>query len=275
MYNDIILNPYLKVEQQPRHSLKRVVELRSRLPKTTRPAAALVAALAFFCWAQPINNQTPQFNAAPSLSLPNFVSLNMTHRLDPRHFKDSSADRFSTKLSTSMDSASWSRIAASKASGPSQGGVHLPAVSPKRRPQPSYSSADGGRDNFSTTINKIAHQYGVDPALVHAVIQVESAFNPAAISPRGARGLMQVMPATGQAYGYGITELEHPASNIHAGTRHLRNLMGTFKNNLTLTLAAYNAGEYAVKRHGYQVPPYRETRRYVVKVLHYYRKFKS
>ncbi|MBF0622082.1 MAG: lytic transglycosylase domain-containing protein [Magnetococcales bacterium] len=127
--------------------------------------------------------------------------------------------------------------------------------------------------NYSTTIKRLANRYKVEPALVHAVIQAESSFNPNALSPKGAVGLMQLMPET--AAKYGVRDRWDPENNIHAGARHLRRLLHMFKNNLTLSLAAYNAGENAVRRYGNRVPPYRETRRYVQKVLRYYREYRN
>ena len=123
---------------------------------------------------------------------------------------------------------------------------------------------------FAKDIHNAAHQAALDPALVHAVIDVESRYNPAARSPKGALGLMQVMPATGQRYG-----VPNPArsveANLSAGTQYLRDLMTLFDGRLDLVLAAYNAGENAVLRYGMRIPPYRETREYVPAVLSRYR----
>ena len=113
----------------------------------------------------------------------------------------------------------------------------------------------------------------MDPALIHAVISVESGYNPSARSSAGAVGLMQLMP--GIARRYGVKDRLDPAQNILGGARYLRDLEVMFSNNLQLVLAAYNAGEEAVLKYGRRVPPYRETAAYVPKVMGYYRKFRA
>jgi len=120
---------------------------------------------------------------------------------------------------------------------------------------------------FSPLIERQARARGVDPGLVHAVIRAESGYRPDAVSPKGAVGLMQLMPAT--ASRFGVADREHPESNVSAGTAYLRLLLDRF-NSVPLALAAYNAGEGAVMRHGNQIPPYAETRGYVARVLRDY-----
>ncbi|MBK7425008.1 MAG: lytic transglycosylase domain-containing protein [Propionivibrio sp.] len=105
---------------------------------------------------------------------------------------------------------------------------------------------------------------GLDPELVHAVIAVESAYQPAAVSPKGAVGLMQVMPET--ASSHGVSDPADVAANLRAGTRHLSGLMARVDNRLDLVLAAYNAGEGAVRRRQWR-PHTRETRSYVPAVI--------
>jgi soluble lytic murein transglycosylase-like protein len=117
-----------------------------------------------------------------------------------------------------------------------------------------------------------AERYGVDAALVKAIIHAESDFRPKARSRVGARGLMQLMPETARMYGVSGGRLYEPRTNIHAGVRHLRSLLRTFEGNVRLSVAAYNAGEGAVKRHR-GLPPYRETRGYVRKVLRFYARY--
>jgi len=127
---------------------------------------------------------------------------------------------------------------------------------------------------FAAEIHSAARRAALDPALVHALIYVESRHNPAARSTKGAIGLMQLMPET--ALRYGVTRAVHaPDANLRAGTRYLSELMTMFDNRLDLALAAYNAGENAVRRHGMQIPPYRETRDYVPAVLAKYRELKE
>ena len=119
---------------------------------------------------------------------------------------------------------------------------------------------------FDQLIAATCQRYGVEFALVKAVIKAESAFDPSALSPAGARGLMQLMPAT--AAQHGVDNTHNPQSNIEGGVRHLRLLLNRFRGNLPLTLAAYNAGPEAVDRYN-GVPPYAETRTYVQRVLQY------
>jgi len=119
---------------------------------------------------------------------------------------------------------------------------------------------------YAKLIHSAALHAALDPALVHAVIFVESGYDPAARSSKGAIGLMQLMPDTALRYG-----VKDPAKslegNLRAGTLYLKDLMQQFNNRLELVLAAYNAGENAVLRYGERIPPYPETRRYVPAVL--------
>ncbi len=113
-----------------------------------------------------------------------------------------------------------------------------------------------------------ARRHDIDPDLLQAIMSVESASNARATSPVGARGLMQVMPATGARFGVADPAgLYEPETNVHAASAYLKTLQGLFGNNLTLVLAAYNAGEGAVQKYGRRVPPYRETQAYVRNVL--------
>jgi soluble lytic murein transglycosylase-like protein len=125
---------------------------------------------------------------------------------------------------------------------------------------------------YGSQIHAAARETNVDPALIHAVISVESGYNPAARSSAGAVGLMQLMPGTAKRYG--VTNRLDPAQNIRGGARYLRDLKVLFDDNLQLVLAAYNAGEEAVMKHGRRIPPYRETAAYVPKVLGHYRRFR-
>jgi soluble lytic murein transglycosylase-like protein len=121
---------------------------------------------------------------------------------------------------------------------------------------------------YAPLVSSAARLHGVDAALLHAVVAIESAYNPQARSARGAIGLMQVMPAT--AARYGIRNLEDPGENLRAGCLYLRDLLQLFHENIDLAVAAYNAGENAVLRHGNRIPPYPETLRYVPQVVEIY-----
>ena len=121
---------------------------------------------------------------------------------------------------------------------------------------------------FGDLILAAARKHKVNPALVAAVIRAESAFQPRALSPKGARGLMQLMPATAKRYGVRTSELFQPARNIEAGVRYLAFLAEKFEGDLPKILAGYNAGEGSVDRYG-GVPPYRETQGYVRRILGY------
>jgi soluble lytic murein transglycosylase-like protein len=120
---------------------------------------------------------------------------------------------------------------------------------------------------YSKEIAEAAALYAVPERLIRAVIRAESAFDPRAVSPRGACGLMQLMPETAAILG--VRDLFNPRQNIHAGARHLRAMMERFRNDLPMALAAYNAGERPVASYR-GIPPYPETREYVARVLRYY-----
>jgi Transglycosylase SLT domain len=115
---------------------------------------------------------------------------------------------------------------------------------------------------FRELVTSTAAKHGVDARVVNALIQVESAYRSRAVSPKGARGLMQVMPTTGRQYG--ALDLFDPKVNVDAGVRHLKKLLSRY--DLPLALAAYNAGEAAVDRFG-GIPPFRETQNYVTRIL--------
>jgi soluble lytic murein transglycosylase-like protein len=117
---------------------------------------------------------------------------------------------------------------------------------------------------YDDLIIEHARLNGVRPDLVRAVVQVESAFNPYARSPKGAMGLMQLMPATVQQFG--VSNPFNPAENVRAGVAYLRQLLDRYSDNEELALAAYNAGPGAVDKHGQSVPPYRETKSYVAQI---------
>ncbi|OGT35719.1 MAG: hypothetical protein A2W28_02225 [Gammaproteobacteria bacterium RBG_16_51_14] len=129
------------------------------------------------------------------------------------------------------------------------------------------------REKYAKAIEHVATRYQLPHALLHAVITAESSYNANAVSRAGAVGLMQLMPETARRYG--VKDRRNPLDNINGGTRYLRDLLRMFNNNLPLALAAYNAGENAVKEYGNKIPPYSETRTYVNRVIQYYKKYKK
>lgn len=124
------------------------------------------------------------------------------------------------------------------------------------------------RRRFGKEISAAAQANQLDAALLHAVVEVESGYNASAVSPKGALGLMQLMPATARRYG--VADPFDAAQNLQGGARHLRDLLDLFSGNKKLALAAYNAGAGAVLAHGRRIPPYAETSRYVPAVLKNY-----
>ena len=139
------------------------------------------------------------------------------------------------------------RIVPAKAVNEDTSGVAVPAEGP-----------------ISELVESVARKHDVDPLLVHSVIQVESGYNPKAVSNKGAQGLMQLMPATARRFG--VTNSFDAVQNLEGGVRYLKYLDSLFPSDLRLTLAAYNAGEAAVWKYGNNIPPYRETEQYVYKV---------
>ncbi len=125
-------------------------------------------------------------------------------------------------------------------------------------------AATTDRERYDDLVTEHASRQSLRPELVRAVIQVESGFNPTARSPKGAMGLMQLMPATARELG--VRDAYDPGENIRGGTLYLRRLLDRYEGDEELALAAYNAGEGAVERYGRRVPPYRETQAYVKKV---------
>ena len=124
---------------------------------------------------------------------------------------------------------------------------------------------------FAQHVRDAAKSANVSPELLHALIHTESGYRPGARSPSGAVGLMQLMP--GVLRRYNVRDPFDPKQNIHAGARYVRELLDLFGDNMSLMLAAYNAGEYAVIRHGNRIPPFGQTRAFVPKVTALYQKF--
>lgn len=124
---------------------------------------------------------------------------------------------------------------------------------------------------LASEIKRAAADYRLDPALLHAVIATESGFDARAVSGKGAMGLMQLMPETARQYG--ADDPFDPSQNIRAGSQHLRDLLRRFGNDLPLALAAYNSGAGNVLKYGVRIPPFRETKAYVPKVMGLYRRY--
>ncbi len=138
-----------------------------------------------------------------------------------------------------------------------------------RKPAP----GPGRKARYDAVVEEASRTYGLDSALLHAVIAVESSYNPKAVSNKGAAGLMQLMPGTARRYG--VADAFDPLQNVSGGAQYLRDLLDMFDSDVSLALAAFNAGENAVIRHGRRIPPYRETQRYVPKVLDHYRRYRA
>ena len=143
------------------------------------------------------------------------------------------------------------------------------------QPRSSLTSSEfiKNKKKFTPAIDYAAKRYNLPNSLVHAVITAESSYNPAAVSRSGAVGLMQLMPETAKRYG--VKDRLNPYENIHGGAHYLRDLLVMFEYDLGLALAAYNAGENAVKQYGNKIPPYQETRNYVNKVIKYYKQYQN
>ncbi len=137
----------------------------------------------------------------------------------------------------------------------------------------SYKNLEKNRKKHSGTIDYMANRYKLPKSLIHAVITAESAYDSEAVSRAGAVGLMQLMPGTARRYG--VKNRRNPYQNISGGSQYLRDLLVMYDNNLKLVLAAYNAGEGAVKKYNNTIPPYKETQNYVKKVITYYNKYKQ
>lgn len=137
-----------------------------------------------------------------------------------------------------------------------------PQLKPESAPAQAANPAAAPVTDITAIVRQASENHGVDPALVHSVVAVESGFNPLAVSPKGAQGLMQLMPGTARRFG--VTDSFDVRQNIEAGVKYLRHLQQMFKDD-RLALAAYNAGEGAVLKYG-GIPPYRETEQYVEQV---------
>ena len=144
----------------------------------------------------------------------------------------------------------------------------LKAGKKMRMPRINFRDKEANRKRFAGKIAEVASRYEVPEALIHAVVAIESAYDPNAISRAGAVGLMQLMPATARRYG--VADRRNPSANLAGGTRYLKDLLVRFDSDLELAIAGYNAGENAVEKFGNRIPPFDETQNYVRKVLELY-----
>jgi soluble lytic murein transglycosylase-like protein len=135
--------------------------------------------------------------------------------------------------------------------------------------RPTFNISD--KAIYDKMVNEVARKYGLESALLHAVISVESRYSPKAVSKKGAAGLMQLMPEIAKRYG--VADPLDPVQNLRGGARYLRYLLKKYNNDRNLALAAYNAGERSVAKYGNRIPPYPETTNYVPRVMGYYRKY--
>lgn len=157
---------------------------------------------------------------------------------------------------------------------PRTGKQYIPLIKTENGwvPKTEQGLSRNNQKNFAQYVQNAAQQHRLPYQLIHAVITVESAYNPEAISHAGAQGLMQLMPATAKRFG--VDNPFDPEENIEGGSRYLKHLLQLFEGDVKLALAAYNAGENAVQRYGNRIPPYQETREYVQKVLKTYQKYR-
>lgn len=156
-----------------------------------------------------------------------------------------------------------------------------PAPVPRKTPLFNYLSQHPNLKKYEPLLNDAAREFQLDPALLKAVMAAESGFNPTAVSPKGAIGLMQIMPATAERYGLQADrkktiqqKLTDPNTNIRLAARYLRDLHKLFPSKPNLVIASYNAGEGAVQKYKNTIPPYPETRNYVQIVTEFYRLYK-
>lgn len=195
-------------------------------------------------------------------SMPCLILLVMLQAFSSATFADIYIDTSATEeisLSNISDGEHFDVLVADETPGkPAPGTTAVAALRPDFMP-------------YHDVVRAASRETSLDSALLHAVISVESRHNPNAISPRGAIGLMQLMPTTARRFH--VSNPRDPSQNVRAGAAYLHELQQMFKGDLQLALAAYNAGPGAVLRHGSRIPPFVETERYVPKVMRLYRQF--
>ncbi|MFN7931244.1 MAG: lytic transglycosylase domain-containing protein [Blastocatellia bacterium] len=265
---------------------------------------ALIALFDLLVFSTPAGAQSPTHpsrQVAETANVKNVASLTTTDLLNTQDFapavKEAPATRsrvvnVSTKNAVNNQPAEREGLKGKKGMSPTSEGqagtvaavadVMRPAVLPappsaEVETAPRINAApqriSTGNGTVDELVTQSAQRNGVDPRLIFAVMQQESGFNPRATSYKGARGLMQLMPAT--AARFGVTDIYDPAQNIEGGARYLRFLLDTFRGDVELALAGYNAGEYAVIRSGNRIPPYRETQDYVRRISAHYERLQN
>jgi Transglycosylase SLT domain len=264
-----------------------------------QPAVAVVALLLSACcggaasqpiyMSQPDRNGIPHYSDEPQRPGDRLVMRPSAAQLPPQ-IKPTLAAKpmpsmYNTTLlrrgqgpETTMSVVMWRRNPSTDSPPPPP-----PAVSPVRPPvaaaAPQVARVDPAPPvprtglTIDAAIRSAARRFDVDEALIRAVIHVESRFNAKAVSPKGATGLMQLMPGTARRFG--VDDAKDPVQNIQGGTNYLRVLLDLFNGDLRLALAAYNAGEGAVLKYNRRIPPYEETQEYVQLVLGRYRQLRG
>jgi len=200
---------------------------------------------------------------AAAISLAAACSMTSPARADIYSYVD--AEGVTHYTNTRPKGASYKVYVKSRATPDAPAAGSGPAVPPSDRDPSRYV-------RYDEWIKAAATLYQIPVELVRAVIKVESDYDPRAVSYAGARGLMQLMPPTAERMQ--VRDIHDPRENIFGGVRYLRVLANTFHGDLDLTVAAYNAGEDAVMRHG-GIPPFQQTRDYVVRVTKYYRRYRA
>ncbi|MGD1215522.1 MAG: lytic transglycosylase domain-containing protein [Terriglobales bacterium] len=228
-----------------------------RRPSATERAARIAAkAAALFC-AVAVALLARPATAAELAILRNGFSIRHEHRL---------VMGTTTRLYLATDDASFTDVPTAEITGYEKD-LSLPAPADSQASTTSPSAKFGPAPALNQVVNSASAAYHLDPDLVNSVIHAESGFNSRAVSPKGARGLMQLMPGT--ANQLGVNDAFDPQTNVEGGSRYLRELLERYNFDLVKALAAYNAGPQRVEQ--YQgVPPFRETRAYVARIVHEY-----
>lgn len=227
-------------------------------------ATLLMFVFPIFAFAQS-QNETPAQSAERSESR-RPATLTTMDTLDPKDFaKPAAVSKAEVPKKSGAEISQAEVISTMQRDVSGTTSVTTPMIAPVVTAANQVSTGDAKLDSLVTAA---AARYGLDPRLMVAIMRQESSFNPRAVSPKGARGLMQLMPAT--AARFGVRDIMDPVQNIEGGAQYLRFLLDTFNGNVELALAGYNAGENAVARFGNRIPPYRETVDYVQRISAHY-----